>query len=165
MTEWIRSWVMGLVGAALLTAAATALTPAGRVRRVTELICGVVMILALIQPLAELDLTAYSMNLAACRQEMALYENDLAQTNDRLTRRIIEAECGAYILDKAQVLGVTVWSAEVTAKWGDEGCWFPYEVHLEAEDQPGLDRLSQTIEAQLGIPEERQYRSGTYEHD
>ena len=77
------------------------------------------------------------------------------ETADRLNRTIIEGECETYILDKAAALGLEVREAAVTARWSDEGFWYPWECRLSTGegDMSGLSRL---IEAELGIPEARQ---------
>lgn len=158
MTELLGQWIIGLAGAALFSAAAMALTPKGRVRDVTRLVCGVVTALALISPVKQLDMSLYSMNLAQYRQELEKKTEAVTQAGNRLSRAIIQEECCAYILDKAQVLGMDVGNVSVTVKWGDEQeLWYPYEVSLEgAADSAGRQALARTIEAELGIPEERQ---------
>ena len=58
-------------------------------------------------------------------------------------------------MDKAAALGLEVCEAAVTARWNDEGFWYPWECRLSTGegDMSGLSRL---IEAELGIPEARQ---------
>jgi len=157
---FLREWIMSLCGVAVVSVIAMGLTPRGRVRSITKLVCGIVAIIALIKPVAGFDFGAYSMNLAQYREAMAGREEKLQNTNERLLRAIIEEECAAYILDKAQVLSVDTELVAVTAKWGDEGFWYPYEVRLELRSGEGeRERLAALIEAELGIPRERQYWS------
>ena len=157
MSELLRSWVLGLAGAALLGAFALTLTPEGRVRRVTKLLVGVVLALALIRPLADFDFETYAASLAVSR-EAETRAAALGETNDRLQRTIIEAECAAYISDRAARLGLRPVSASVTAKWGDALCWYPYEATLRGEpDALARRALASAIEAELGIPASRQY--------
>lgn len=160
MTEFIRTWIMGLAGTALLSGIALTLTPKGSVKKVVELVSGVAVILAFIGPVIEFDFSAYSMNLAAYKDRLSVYETSIEETNERLSRTIIEEESAAYILDKAQVLGLSVSSARVAVKWGDEGCWYPYEVYIETQERTVMPELAGVIEADLGIPEERQYWGG-----
>ena len=156
MNVLLRDWVLSLTGAALLGAFALALTPAGKVRRVTQLLCGVVMAIALISPLREFDFETYSMGMASYRDTAATAAARLDETNDRLSRTIIESECAAYILDKARARGLTPEEVTVTVKWGEALCWYPYEATLRTEADERVRReLSSIIEAELGIPAER----------
>jgi hypothetical protein len=156
----LREWIMGLAGAAVVTGLALSLTPKGRVRSVMRLVCGAVMIIALIKPVIEFDFDAYSIGLARYRADMEHITASARETSDRLQRTIIEEECSAYILDKAHILGLDCTKAEVTVKWGDEGYWYPYEAHLQINGpQEQLNRLAGLIEAELGIPRERQHWS------
>lgn len=160
MIDLVRSWVIGVAGAAVLTGIALSLTPKGRVHNVLRFICGIVMVLALVSPVLDFDFEAYSINLSRYRDEAAAIETGATETTDRLSRMIIEEECRAYILDKAQVVGLDCTSVSVTVKWGDEGCWYPYEAHVEAQGPEGpKNSLMGLIESDLGIPRDRQYFS------
>jgi hypothetical protein len=157
MEEIIRSWILGLGGAAALGAIAVAVTPAGPVRSVTRMLCGVILALALVSPVLDLNMDAYSLGLAAYREQAGELTGAWAETEDRLNRTIIEEECAAYIWDKAQELGVQAGRVRITAKWGD-GCWVPWEAQMEfsgTDDQKIA--LSAVLEAELGIPAKRQY--------
>lgn len=157
MTETIRSWLFGILGAAVLCAVCDALTPKGRVKTVLKFVSGVVMATALISPIADFDFTAYSGFVEEYRQDVSLMTGALEEENLRLSRLIIEDECAAYILDKAQVVGLDIKSAAVTVKWGD-GSWYPAEVHITGEETKG-GPLADLIESELGVPREMQYWS------
>jgi len=157
----IGQWVMGLAASALLTSLALAVTPKGRVRDVLKLVCGAVMVIALVSPLLRFDLASFSINAERFREELGAVQDNVSETGKRLTRDIIEKECAAYILDKAQVLGLSVQRVSVTAKWGDEEVFYPYEARIEARlDEAQKGALSRAIEAELGIPPERQFWNG-----
>ena len=64
MTSALTDWVRALCGAAVICAAAMALCPDGRVKRVLRLVCGLVMACALLSPVLELDFDAYSSALS-----------------------------------------------------------------------------------------------------
>ena len=72
-----------------------------------------------------------------------------------INQTIIERECAAYILDKADALGLAVSSAAVTARWSEEGFWYPWESRAACSESD-RETLSAVIEAELGIPAERQ---------
>lgn len=161
MMEFAGEWVRAIAGAALICAAATALTPKGKVKNVLKPICGIVLIIAMINPIVKQDLPAMSLDISDYRKRADEIIGSSEEKQDNLSRTIIENELEAYILDKAQSLDMSLDSVEVLAKWGDEGCWYPYEVKLNA-NIPQMEQklISNSIEAELGIPKERQYWSG-----
>lgn len=154
MTQVLRDWILGLAGAAVFCALCSAVTPEGGVRRVQKLLCGVVMALALISPLEELDMGGYSLELARCRQQAEEIAASAQEISDSLSRTFIEQRCAAYILDKARLSGFEPGEVRVRAQWSSEGVWYPVEAQIEAEyDQ----RLSEKIEEELGIPAHSQH--------
>ena len=153
MTELLRSWILGLAGAAMFCALCSAVTPEGSVKRVQKLMCGVVMTLALISPLTGLDMSGYSLNLALCRQRAEEISSSAQKISDSLSRTFIEERCAAYILDKARLLGLEPETVRVTTRWSGEGVWYPVEAEIGAEYDR---RLSEKIEEELGIPVQSQ---------
>ncbi len=161
MTEFAGEWVRAIAGAALICAAATALTPKGKVKSVLKLLCGIVLITAMINPILKRDFPNVSMDMSEYRKQADEIIGKSKEKENSLSRTIIEGELETYILDKAKSLNAPLQSVEVTVKWGDEGCWYPYEVRLKA-DIPEREKnlISNSIEAELGVPDERQYWSG-----
>lgn len=160
MTGATALWVRSIAGAALVCAAASVLTPQGRVKGILKLLCGVVLLLVVIQPLKKTDEAQLSLDMAYYRAKANSIAGDAEKSSDALDRRFIEGKLGAYILDKAKDLGLQGITASVTVKWG-EGCWYPYSVKLSGE-APARGRvlLENAIEYELGIPKERQYWDG-----
>ncbi len=154
MTSVIGEWALALCAAAAVCAAALALCPEGKVKRVLRTVCGGVMVLALVSPAARLDIDAYASAIARGREEAAAVTGGAEETKNSLERAIIESECAAYILDKAGSLGASVSSAAVGARWDEAGCWVPYSAQLIAGSRSSA--LARAIETELGIPEERQ---------
>ena len=71
-----------------------------------------------------------------------------------LDRTYIEQACGAYILTKAAEADLAVDDAAVLARWDEDGLvWYPWSVTMDA---PFHEGLSAAIEANLGIPRQRQ---------
>lgn len=157
MSELLHNWITGLASAAILSAAALLLTPRGPVEKVTRFVCGVMLVAVLVSPLAGADWDAFSLSLSRYRETVAELTEDLEGQQNRLVRSYIEQECAAYILDEAHVLGAEGGEAEVSARWGDES-WIPYEASLHLTATAGQrSRLTEYLESQLGIPEERQH--------
>ena len=154
MTELLRNWVLGLTGAAAVCAAALTLTPRGQVRKVVELLCGVVMAAALLSPLMSASLPEdYSLNLAKYRAAAEALTENGTELSQSLDRSIIEEKLEAYILDKAQTFGAAVSAAQVSVRWSAEGVWVPESVVLTGAYDADLAR---SIEAELGIPRSAQ---------
>ena len=157
MTELMRSWILDLCGAAVLSALALALTPEGPVRTVLRTLCGVVLAMVLVSPALKLDMEGYALNMARHREEAVRLTDALGETGHRLGRAIIQEECAAYIWDKAESLGLDTARVEVVAKWGGD-CWIPDEAYGELSGaQERMRALTDAVEAELGIPAERQH--------
>ena len=157
----IGQWIIGLAASALITGVALAVTPEGRVRGVLKLVTGAVMVIALVSPVLRFNLDAFSVNAAESREKLQAVQDSVDEAGNRLSRDVIEQACAAYILDKAQGLGIEVQAVSVTAKWGDDGIFYPYEARITARlDDEQKGALSRAIEAELGIAPERQYWNG-----
>ena len=101
-----------------------------------------------------------SLDISNYRKQADEIIGSTEEKQNNLSRSIIEHELEAYILDKAQSSDTELTSVEVSAKWGDESCWYPYEVKLVANiPQMEKNLISNSIEAELGVPKERQYWS------
>jgi len=157
MGDILRSWVLGLSGAAILGAFAVLITPSGPVRSVTKLLGAVILVLAFLSPAAEFDLDSFSLAAARSREEARLLTGEARELNERLSRVIIQEECAAYIWDKAQSLGLTSGQVGVAVRWGGD-CWVPDEATLTfSGTQEQRSALANLVEAELGIPKERQH--------
>ncbi|NCB74129.1 MAG: hypothetical protein EOM51_05220 [Clostridia bacterium] len=160
MTDFAGQWIRAIAGAALICAAATSLTPKGKVKNVLKFICGIVLICAMVNPIIKQEFPSISLEMSKYRSDADDIIASAEEKENKLSRTIIENELEAYILDKAQSLNIKLESVEVSVKWGDEGCWYPYELSLTANiSQRERMLISNFIEAELGVPNERQYWS------
>ena len=154
MMDSLRAWLLALAGAALLTALAAMFPTSESLRRIVKLIGGVALTCLLFSPLVSFDYDSYAAALQSCR--LAVQTDGAApDCGDGLQRTVIESELRAYILDKADALGLAVSSAAVTARWSEEGFWYPWESRAACSESD-RETLSAVIEAELGIPAERQ---------
>ena len=151
MIGWLREWIVGMTAAALCCSIAMSLTPEGGVKRVLSLCCALAMVSAMLSPLGRGNMEGYAFALASAREAAEKAEIAGRENADRLSRRVIEAECEAYISDKGSELGLGRVRTEVRAKWGD-AFWYPYELWLDTEPS---EKLRIFIEGELGIPPER----------
>ena len=160
MTEFAGNWIRAIAGAALICAVAFALTPKGKVKNVLKLICGIVLICAIVNPVIKKNLPNMSMDMSKYRKQADEIANNAEDTKNSMSRTIIEDKLKAYILDKAKSYNAELDEVSVSVKWGDEECWYPYEVSLTASiGEKEKQLISNAIEADLGIPKERQYWS------
>lgn len=161
MTDIIHQWLHAVTFTGIVCSLAYMLTPEGRVKRAMQIICGIVMCIAIISPLAKLDMNSYSKALSQYKIDAESIARNGEEYSKNLNRAIIQERCEAYILDKAAEQGVKLSEVSVLARWSDEGYWYPYEAQICADvPQSAQARLSDTIEATLGISCERQIWNG-----
>ena len=152
--ETVRSWVLGLAGAAVCCALCMELTAEGRVKSVQKLLCSFLMTAALLGPLLKLDLSAYALQLSKYREEARTIQETAGDVSDRLSRRFIAGECEAYIWDKAAEVDAALSNVKVELRWSMEGVWVPDTVTLYGQRSAALAEM---IEEGLGIGDAGQY--------
>ena len=158
MTELIRAWIMGLTAAAFLAAIAMALTPKGRPRAVVGLVTGLVTIVALVAPILEFDYAAYVRNVNDFAFSLESRNQEWEVSQERVTSLIIRERSEAYILDKAESLGLVGLDIEVATARNPAGWFTPYRVWIVGEVSAAQQRaLSEFLNGTFGIPAERQY--------
>ncbi len=157
ISELFGQWLHAVIYTGIVCSVAMLLTPEGRVKRALGLICALAMCAAVASPLGKLDTDAYSKALARYRLEAQQYIRQGEDYSKNLNRSVIEDECKAYILDKAEKLGAVLSDVSVTALWSSEGYWYPYEVSIKADiGEQQKNDLSDFIMTQLGISAEHQ---------
>ena len=148
----IASWVRTLVGAAVFCALAVTLCPEGRPKRVCRMASACIMAIALLSPVLSLEPETLAEEATRYSRAAQAVTADAEDNASLYERRVIERECAAYISDRADALGLADVGADVTARWSEEGFWYPWECALGC----GYDAsLAAAIEAELGIPPER----------
>lgn len=153
----LHKWISTLIFTALVCFVMLTLTPPGRIRKAEELICGLVMITALISLVSGLDMSSYSETLAGYRSKAEELAQSGEEYSENLNRMIIEEKTEAYILDKAESIGASVHSVRVEAKWSGDRCWYPATAVLQSgctEEEKA--QLGRWMESELGITRERQ---------
>ena len=155
--EIIKNWILGICGAALLGALADAVVPKSSVKNVVSFVCSIVMIFAVVSPIVKIDFSAYSGYIVAQKKSAGEYSKKIEETNARLTKAIIEEDAAAYILDKAHELGIDNAEFKINARLDEESQWYLYSAEITGEIESDKENeLGSLIEANLGIPKERQ---------
>ena len=157
MLTLIRDWIISLASSALLCAVLTEITPEGKVKTVQRTVCGIVMAAAFFSPLLNMPYESGSIDIAAYEKAAAAISDDGQKIADTLSRKYIEQECAAYILDKAQTFGCDASGAEVQVRWSSRGVWYPVSAEIYASYN---SRLASSVSANLGIAEENIKWSG-----
>ncbi|MGN0967865.1 MAG: stage III sporulation protein AF [Oscillospiraceae bacterium] len=161
--ELVRSWLIGVTAAALVVALADCLAPDGAVKKIGKLTGGLLLAVAILQPLVKLDFASLSGSLAEYRMEAEGYSTALETENERLVKSIIEEQTAAYIQDKAAALGVDC-TVEVTCGADDDGSLYPATVTVYGDlTREQTDSLSRIIEGDLAIPTQNQQYERTKE--
>ena len=156
MMEAVRGWLLAVIAVSLLCAVADALMPPGGVRRVGRLVCGLVLMGAVLSPVAELDVEEGRRWLEDYLASVHSREAELTQTVESQMKVIIEQEYAAYIVDKAAGLGLTC-TVQVECALSEDGLYLPVRTEVAgpqtAEVQAQLIRI---ISEDLGVPDSAQ---------
>ena len=152
----VRSWLLAVVSVSLLCAVAGALMPQGAVKRVGRLVCGLVLLAAILSPLTELDVEAGQRWLDSYVSGIGRQETELRETVNSQMKTIIEQEYAAYIVDKAARLGLTC-DPRVECGLSEEGLYLPVRVRVTgALTEEERARIAGMIAEDLGVPESEQ---------
>ena len=152
----VRGWLLAVIGASLICALADALMPPGAVRRVGRLVCGLVLLGAILSPLTQLDLPGGQRWLEDYLASLEAREEDLTETVNSQMKVIIEREYAAYIVDKAARLGLTC-DPRVECGLSEEGLYLPVRVRVTgALTEEERARIAGMIAEDLGVPESEQ---------
>ena len=156
MMEMLQGWLLGLTAAALAVSLLTAMLPKGEtIRRIAGLAGGLILLLAVVQPLLRVRWEELTWRYETYQREMdrqteayqAAYANSLSGD--------IADRTAAYISEQAAHLGLTC-RAEVRCEVRD-GTPQPASA---AMDIPYDARLAAAIADDLGIPAEKQSWQG-----
>ena len=162
MMEVVRGYLLRLTAGAFLSAGLLALIPKGTSKKAAAVLCGLVMLLLALTPLARLDYDALSEAISRLELEKEEARTGIEIRNQELVARIISGRVQAYILDKAAQCGAALDDAQVTLQWSTDGYWYPQSVRLVTSGPAAENsRLAQIIEADLGVPRTRQEWSST----
>lgn len=150
MIELFRTWLLGIVATALILTVIYRLAPAGKLRPAARFVGGLVLLMAVLGPLARVDLD-WDTSFSACAGSIQEQIDDYRAANEQRTAALIAGEVEAYISDKGNEKGLVCHPAVTTRL--EQGVPFPDTVVM---DIPLDEDLSACIAADLGIPRERQ---------
>ena len=149
----MRAWLLGIVLTAFASGLARQLAPQGREQAMVRLAGGLLLTLAVLRPLAGMDWEGPALEAGAFQirteEQAAVYRKNQQQA----LSAIIEDRTEAYILDKANRLGLDC-TVSVTAAAGESGIPLPDTVTIRGGYS---EMLAVCIEEEVGIPAEKQF--------
>ena len=148
----VREWLTSIVVVTMLLSVAQSLIPEGGIRKIASITGGLVLLVALLQPILGADLERLELRLEDYETAIEKRQEELAEAGEAELQGIIAERTAAYISEKADTLGLSV-TAEVRTEPGPDGVPVPVEVELRG--QPS-EELAAYVEHELGIPRERQ---------
>ena len=153
--EWLRTWLIGVMTAALVLSILYALLPKGSIRTIAQFTGGLILVLVILRPLLSWDVSDWQMTYQAYNsqidEQIAAYEKE---RQDEL-RTIIEQETAAYISDKGSSLSIEC--HPVVTSQEQNGIPYPAEVTLDIERNEALSRY---MAEELDIPAQSQHWAG-----
>lgn len=153
--EGLKTWLTAMTCTAMIAAIAVALTPEGFSRKVAKFTGGLLLLLAVMGPVKDMDLGDLADSLAKYRQEQTGAVEAMAVENDEARKAIIAQQTAAYISDKAKLLGLEDVKVRVNCRLTEEGFPAPEEVYVSAQGEEEAWRaLSQAICGDFAIEED-----------
>ncbi len=144
----MREYLLGIVAAALLVSTLHALGGQGAGEGVRRMVGGILLTLAVFRPLGQLDFQIPDLQEYQSAAD-AIAAEGISQAEEA-RRECISSELGAYILTKADDLGL---QAEVEVILGEEE--FPERILITAAAAPGArQELTDLIVRELGVERE-----------
>lgn len=155
MIEAVRGYLLRITAGAFAGAILLAALPKGTPRRVAAMLCGLLMLLLALTPLAELDYDSLAEAISRLELEKEEARTGIEIQNQDLVARIISGRVQAYILDKAASLGLTVTvELEMETRTATP---YPKAVTIHGEANPAQkQQLQQYLEQTFAIPVQRQ---------
>lgn len=153
----VRQWLLGVACTAIVLAVAEGLVPKGSVKKVCRLAGGLALLLAVVGPVLRLDGELLSRTVEEYRASVQTWEVELEEKNNLIYQTIIEGTAAAYIVDKAEEMGIAC-QAEVTFSYDENGVPCPWEVTAWGVWTGGRqEALARLVEDDLGVPRQRQH--------
>lgn len=152
MMEAVRQWILSVVVISMLVTLAQTLVPKGVFANVGNFIGGLLLLLTLLTPLSKAGGWELPQNWDSYQAQIQTQQEILTQSQQQILEDGIAELTQAYILDKAQTLGIGC-QVEVVTAVDDGGTPMPVAVIF---DIPWQEDLSLYVEQTLGIGQEGQ---------
>lgn len=147
----LRQWLLGVVLTAFAAGLAREVAPKGREQVWVRLVGGLLLMLAILRPLAGLSGAELALETGSFSRDTQAQTERYRRERQDVLASIIAEKTAAYIWDKAYGLGLQV-SVEVTTAAGESGIPLPDTVAITG---PYSAALAACIEEGVGIPAEK----------
>ena len=155
MIEAVRGYLLRITAGAFAGAILLAALPKGTPRRVAAMLCGLLMLLLALTPLAELDYDSLAEAISRLELEKEEARTGIEIQNQELVASIISGRVQTYILDKASSLGMQI-SVELEMETR-AATPYPSGVTIRGTVTPAQKQQLQTyLEQTFAIAPERQ---------
>lgn len=157
--DWIRQYILSITAAAIISGILSGiLGKKGTIGTIGSMLCGLFLSIAIIRPIAKIELSSWSDWLQDLTLDAGSYVSEGENIASDAAADIIKAQSEAYILDKAASLGLTL---EVSVTVGGEELPVPESVTIRGAVSPyHRSRLETVIAEDLGIAKENQRWTG-----
>ena len=147
----VRDWLCAVVMTAALVSLLKTLAIASALRRAISFAGSLTLILVVLKPVSEINLTELKPSFSGYGEELSHQEALARERRAAELGRLVAERTETLIRERTAVLGGTV-HAEVSVR-EREGIPIPWAVALRGDRVPGLQEW---IDTELGIPPERQ---------
>ena len=100
MTAGIRGYLLAVAAAGILVSLAGALLPKGAMHRTGQFVGSLVLVLAVLSPVAQLDLPDMAKAISRARMEAREAVTGVETGNQEILIALIKEDCETYIWDK-----------------------------------------------------------------
>lgn len=151
----LKQYLLSVTGASLLVSLIMSVLPKGKLRAAAVFTGSLLLVMTVISPVVQLDETRIPALADQIRASAGQLQPSAANQDQSLLVQRIKEQCEAYILDKADELGLSV---EITVQL-DETAIYPYPISSTVRGmltEHDKQSLSMILEEELGIAEEQQ---------
>lgn len=152
MMDMLRTWLLGIVLTSFAVGLARQLAPQGREQSLVRLVGGLLLVLALLRPLAEVSWEDLVVETGAFQTSAQAQAEQYRREQSAALSAVIAEKTAAYIWDKANALGLDC-QVSVTTAAGESGIPLPDTVTIRGGYS---EELAAVIEEEVGIPAEKQ---------
>ena len=149
--EFFRQWLLGVVACSLAVTISTRLAGEGKTGGLVRFTGGLLLLCAMLRPLAQLELPEAGWNMGGYRAAVAQLELELRGERENTLSDSISERLASYIEDKAGSLGMEV-RATVAMELRNN---VPVPVGVTLRGEYSAE-LTDYVERELGIAQEKQ---------
>ncbi|MDR1821440.1 MAG: hypothetical protein LBQ91_03280 [Oscillospiraceae bacterium] len=152
MYNLIHQWIIGLAGAAVITVICKTITPDGKTKKTLTLICGFVLLIALVRPFVSFDYDSFTINTSRFSDSVAAFSEDITETNKNITKRLIEERFAEYIISKGKEQGLEISACTARAELTSDEVWYLSSALIVCQqDSAKRGELGYTLERDFGL--------------